>query len=92
MNKFDYYTAPSDEIFNDIKENSIKLWQTYDNTYGYVDEKVNRIKNIKNVSDNAWFIVAMFDSHNQAKLFTMVKPETAVMIAQAIQGQEGGEL
>ena len=88
MKKFDYYIAPSQEVFNDIKENAIKLWQTYDNQFGYVDEKVNRIKDIKNISDNAWFIVAMFDHHNQAKLLTMVKPETAIKLEMAIRGGE----
>lgn len=84
MAKFDYYTAPSDEIFEDIKANAIKIWQGYDNTYGYVDEKVDRIKDIKNVKDNVWYIVAMFDSDNQAKLLSMVKPETADLLEQAI--------
>ena len=86
MKKFDYYTAPSDEVFNDIKENAIKLWQTYDNTYGYVDEKVNRIKDVENVQDNAWFIVSMFDTVNQSKLLNMVKPKTSLLIAKAIAG------
>jgi len=81
--KFDYYTAPSNEIFNDIKENAIKIWKTYDNTYGYQDEKLNRIKDIKNFKDNTWFIVGMFDTNNQAKLLSMVKPETAEMIIKA---------
>lgn len=80
---FDYYKAPSDEIFDDIKTNAIKIWQTYDNTYGYQDEKVNRIKDLVNVSDNAWFIVAMFDAPNQEKLISMVKPETGDMIIKA---------
>jgi len=88
MNKFDYYTAPSDKVFKDIKVNSIKLWKTYDNTYGYVDEKVNRIKDIKNFKDNAWFIVAMFDIHNQAKLLMMVKSETRAILLEALKGGE----
>lgn len=86
MNKFDYYTAPSQEVFDDIKENATKIWQTYDNTYHYVDEKLERIKDVKNISDNAWFIVAMFDETNQARLIKMVKPETAQLIIQAIRG------
>lgn len=49
----DYYKAPSQEVFEDIKKNAIKIWKTYDNEFGYVDEKVNRIKDIQNVSDNA---------------------------------------
>lgn len=81
---FDYYTAPKQEIFDDIKENAIKIWQTYDNTYGYVDEKVNRIKDLQNIKDNAWYMVAMFDWHNKAKLLQLVKPETASLIKQAI--------
>lgn len=72
----DYYKTPKQSIFDDIKENSIKIWQTYNNTYGYVDKKLNIIKDIKNFKDNAWYIVAMFDSNNQAKLLNMVKPET----------------
>lgn len=82
--KFDYYSPPPDEIFEDIKENAIKIWQTYDNEFGYVDEKVNRIKDLKNTSDNAWFMVAMFDYRNQAKLLGMVQPKTRIMLQRAI--------
>ena len=54
----DYYTAPPQEIFEDIKENARKIWQSYDDTYGYASEKIARI-DIENISDNAWYIVAM---------------------------------
>ena len=77
---FDYYSPPRQDIFEDIKENAIKIWQTY----GYADEKVGRIKDIQNISDNAWFIVAMFDTNNQGKLLTMVKSETAKIIKIAL--------
>jgi len=73
-------------VFNDIKTNAIKVWKTYDNTYGYVDEKVGRIKDLKNISDNAWTMVAMFDSSNQRKLLALVKPKTAKLIIRAIKG------
>ena len=76
----DYYKAPSQEVFEDIKSNAIKIWKTYDNTYGYVDEKVGRIEPMENISDNAWTIVAMFDSENQGKLLGMVRLETAELI------------
>lgn len=74
--KMDYYKAPSQEIFEDIKENAIKIWKTYDNTYGYVDEKLEMIEGLRNISDNAWTIVAMFDYSNQRELLDMVKEET----------------
>jgi len=44
-----YYTAPTNEIFEEVKAKAIEIWQTYDNTYGYADEKVNKIKDLENV-------------------------------------------
>lgn len=72
MNREEYYTAPIDEVFETIKQASIKLWQTYDNQFGYATEKVSRIKDIENVKDNTCYMVAMFDSSNQQKLLSMV--------------------
>ena len=68
MKKIDYYKAPDNDIFEEIKANSIKIWKTYDNTFGYADEKINQIKDIKNIEDNCYFMVSMFDSNNQHKL------------------------
>lgn len=82
MSDFNYYQAPPQEVFDDIKENAEKIWRTYDDTHGYATEKLERI-DIKNIKDNAWYIVAMFDAQNQAKLLEMVKPETAALIRQA---------
>lgn len=79
---FNYYEAPPQEVFDDIKANAEKIWRTYDDTHGYASEKIKRI-DINNIKDNAWYIVAMFDYDNQAKLLEMVKPETAKMIRQA---------
>ena len=83
MSKVDYYNPPSDEVFNDIKKNSIKIWNTYDNEYGYVDEKLGRIEGLENIQDNAWMMVSMFDPSNQFKLLAMVKPATAILIRKA---------
>lgn len=71
-----YNDAPSDEVFEDIKANAIKIWQTYDDTYGYASEKIDRVNSITNVKDNWGTIVGMFDSTNQAKLLALVKPES----------------
>lgn len=81
--KFDYYKAPPQEIFDDIKENAMKIWNTYDDEFGYRTEKLNRIKDVGNIKDNAWCIVAMFDQSNQAQLISTVKPKTAEMIIKA---------
>ena len=71
----DYYKAPSDEVFNEIKEKSIEIWQTYDDTYGYASEKIERVNSIANVKDNWGAIVGMFDNHNQHKLLAKLSPE-----------------
>lgn len=71
-----YYTAPSDKVFEDCRKNAIKIWKTYDDEFGYASEKVDRIRDIGNISDNFMYIVAMFDIENQEKLLNMVKPET----------------
>lgn len=58
--------APSEEIFEDMKKAATTIWSTYDNTYGYVDEKMERVNNLKNVKDNAMILYRMFDHWNQA--------------------------
>lgn len=76
MIDFNYYEAPSDEIFNDIKMRAIALWKTYNDDYGYATDKVNRVVGVQNFKDNAWYIVAMFDQENQAILYSRLKPES----------------
>ena len=71
-----YYTPPTDEQFQELKEKAIEVWETYDNEYGYANGKVNAIKNIQNVSDNFMYMVAMFDIHNQEKLSNKLSNET----------------
>lgn len=70
-----YYTPPKDEIFEEVKEASITVWEGYDDTHGYATEKINRIKNIPNVGDNFMFMVAMFDGNNQMKLSSYLTSE-----------------
>lgn len=78
-----YYIAPSDEIFNDIKTNAIKIWSGYDDEFGYASEKIDRIKDIENVDDNYMYMVAMFDDNNQAKLYALLKPESLDRVLEA---------
>jgi hypothetical protein len=61
-----YYTAPSDEIFGEVKHEALKIWSTYEDPYK--SEKISRIEDLQNVSDNVMYIVAMFDLTNQTKL------------------------
>lgn len=83
-----YYTPPTQDQFDELKERAIGIWNTYDNTYGYVDEKVNLIKDIQNVRDNFMYIVAMFDSSNQMTLSSVLSKETRKAVADRIR--DGG--
>ena len=75
MLKEEYYTEPSDEIFDEIKNKSIDIWKTYSDIGGYSSGKIARVSNITNVQDNAYYIIAMFDEFNQRKLYDSVSRE-----------------
>lgn len=70
----------SDKLFNEIKDNAIEIWQTYDDTYGYATEKIQRVQSIGNVQDNYGGIIGMFDHVNQRKLHELVSPEAQALI------------
>ena len=60
--------TPSQEIFDDMKSVASTVWKTYDNTYGYVTEKLDYINRLENVQDNAMVFYRMFDWINQARM------------------------
>ena len=70
----------SDEVFDQIKEKSIEVWNTYDDEFGYVTEKVSRINSITNFKDNYYFIIGMFDRSNQLKLLNLLEGEARELV------------
>ena len=74
-----YYTPPSDEIFEEVKKASISIWAGYEDER-YVNEKVSRIKDINNISDNMMYMVAMFDIYNQKALSKLLSEEAKIAI------------
>jgi len=82
-----YYIAPDDASFNDMKQAAETVWRSMDNTYGYVDEKLNRIKDIQNISDNFMYLLGMFDTDNQLKVISLLNDVTkAGLRARMISG------
>ena len=79
-----YYTAPIDEQFNELKEKAIKLWSGMGDEPSYSQEKIGRIKDIKNVQDNFMHMVAMFDINNQRKLAENLSTETRKAVRERI--------
>lgn len=75
-----YYTAPSNEMFNELRARAMDIWNTYDNTHGYASEKTDKLKDLVNVQDNFMYMVAMFDDSNQRKLADKLSPETRLAV------------
>lgn len=76
-----YYQAPTQEVFDEVKQKSIEIWKTYDDTYGYATGKIDRIKDLKNINDNVMYMVAMFDGQNQALLAGSLSDEARQQIS-----------
>lgn len=77
-----YYTAPSDEIFGEVKHEALKIWSSYEDPYK--SDKISRIENLQNVSDNLMYIVAMFDLTNQTKLAAHLSEEARTAIRERL--------
>ena len=75
-----YYTPPSDSQFNELKEKAIEIWSTMGDEPSYAEEKIGRIKDIKNIQDNFMYMVAMFDINNQVKLAEKLSMETRMAV------------
>jgi hypothetical protein len=67
--------TPSQEIFDEMKEIATSIWNIYDNEFGYVTEKLNRINSFDNILDNAMVFYRMFDWRNQAKFRSKASKE-----------------
>jgi len=67
-----YNNTPSQEIFDEMKQIATEVWKTYDNQFWYVDEKLEVINSLENVSDNAMIFYRMFDWPNQDKFISKI--------------------
>ncbi len=71
-----YYEAPPDNQFDELKSRAIEIWSKMGDEPSYAQEKIGKIKDIKNVSDNFMYMVAMFDINNQRILSSQLTNET----------------
>jgi len=76
-----YYTAPSNEEFEEVKAKAIEIWNDYSNEFDYRTEKLNQIKNLQNISDNVMYIITTFDMNNQVALSMILSPGTRKAIS-----------
>ena len=71
-----YYTAPTDEIFEDMKSGALKIWKQVAQDPRYLSEKTSRVEQIGNIGDNFMYILAMFDINNQRLLVNILREDT----------------
>jgi len=69
-----YYTAPTDEQFDELKAKALEIWESYEEPYR--SEKADYVRTVGNVKDNFMHLVAMFDIFNQRKLAKALSDET----------------
>lgn len=70
------HETPSEEVFIEMKSAAIHIWNTYDNTFGYATEKLDRVNSITNIQDNAMVFYRMFDMVNQGKMERLLSNES----------------
>lgn len=70
-----YYTAPEDDVFEEVKAKCIELWKIrfpheYDRSY--VEDKTSYILSVQNIKDNMLSLISMFDTENRTLLAEML--------------------
>jgi hypothetical protein len=72
--------TPTQEIFDEMKSIATDIWNTYDNQFGYVTEKLKQINSFDNIQDNAMVFYRMFDIQNQTTFFYKASSEVKTYI------------
>jgi len=80
-----YYTPPSDEIFEEVRQKAMEQWRDTVSHPKYIQEKIDRIEHIKNIGDNFMYIVMMFDMHHQWRLAQRLSEEANRAISDRLQ-------
>ncbi len=71
----DSYLPPRQIVFNEIKKACIDMWKTFDNTYGYVDEKLAMANQIHNIGADVMFLLNMFHPTLRELIISTLSPE-----------------
>ncbi len=75
----------SEEIFNEIKETSIRLWKTHGEETTYVTEKLEVIEPLQCSPQSVAKIIRMFDIWHQRAIAGRVSEKAKMKISQCIK-------
>lgn len=71
----------TDEVFNEVKTLVTKIWNTYDNRFGYVDEKMCVVNSLDKSWDSVIRMIKMFHYTIQMDIiFRVLKKDTIEVI------------
>jgi len=75
----------SDEIYNEIRYTSIRLWGTHDDTHGYATKKIDSIKDLPNSASNVVLIIRKFDHWYQKAIAGRISTEAKRTVSTCIK-------
>jgi hypothetical protein len=76
-NGFKYNPELTDEMFNEVRSLVTKLWSTYDNKYGYVDEKMAVVNSCEKTWTDVIKMIRMWHHTIQSQvIFPRLSKET----------------
>ena len=82
-----FYKPPKDECFDELKNLCIRFWRCFDEVE-YVEEKINRIKDLKNEGANFISMVQMIHQNSREILSNHLSLETRNEISMRLYGWE----
>lgn len=82
-----FYKPPKDECFEELKTICIRFWRTFDEVE-FVEEKINRIKDLKNEGCNFVMMVQMIHPVAREIISKALSLETRNAISMRLYGWE----
>ena len=82
-----FYTPPKDECFEELRTICIRFWRSFDEVE-YVEEKINRIKNLTNNGADFVMMVQMIHPVSRQVIAKLLSLETRNEISMRMYGWE----
>lgn len=87
-----YNPILTDEIFNDVKNKIINVWNTYDNQFGYVDEKIETINSLPQEWDSVILMFRMFHVLVRNEIIKTLNEETTTSLKLELSDRKWGDI
>jgi hypothetical protein len=89
---FIYRPKLTNEIFNEIRGKVISEWNTYDNQFGYVDEKLEVVNNLPQEWDSVIQMFRMFHHNVRCLIIKSLTEDTKTSFRTELSDRKWGEI